>query len=245
MMEAIVLAGGFGTRLGELTRETPKPMLRIGDRPFLYYVLRYLAAQQISRVVLSVGHLSEQIHTYFGDHACGMPLEYCPEEMPLGTAGALRLAMEHCNGAEFLAVNGDTLVLVDLAAMLHQHHERQALVTLAACPVKDASRYGAVIYDSKARVTGFAEKGQMGSGDINAGMYLFQKQALTGIPPGRPASLEQEVLPKLAADGRLYAYASAAYFIDIGVVEDYRRAQREIPLRFTSPPESTELTHDR
>lgn len=240
-MEAIVLAGGYGTRLGELTRETPKPMLPVGDRPFLYYVLQYLATQRVSRVVLSVGHLSERIYAYFGDHACGMPLEYCREEKPLGTAGGLRLAMERCADSEFLAVNGDTLAMVDLAAMWHQHHQHQALATLAACPVQDTSRYGAVIHDGKGQVTGFAEKGRRGNGDINAGIYIFQKQALAKITPDRPVSLEEKVLPELAADGRLYAFVSELYFIDIGVVEDYRRAQREVPARFALSRKSTHL----
>ncbi len=225
-MQAIVLAGGLGTRLRSAVPDLPKPMAPVAGRPFLCWILDRLVDAGFVRAVLAVGYRHELVQGFFGTAYRGMPLAYSVENRPLGTGGAIRLAADLVVDADVLFVlNGDTCAEVDYAAMAAAHAREAAAMSMAVCQVPDAGRYGALeLIDG--RVRGFAEKGRPGPGPINAGTYLVAAALIAEIPPGKPFSFEQDLLvPQV---GRIHplAFAAEGLFIDIGVPEDYARAQQ-------------------
>lgn len=224
-----ILAGGTGTRLRSAYAEGPKVLAPVNGKPFLAYLLQQLYAAGFRDVVLCVGYKHQQIQDCIGDGSdVGLSITYSVEEDPLGTAGALRLAYELRSGAPcFFALNGDSFLQLDYMAMLQSHIASSAAATVALVCVDDTSRYGAVHTDERGRVSSFSEKSAASQiGLINAGAYIFTSEVLKQIPQGRPVSLEREVLPRLVALG-LNGFTSGSYFIDIGVPEDFRRAQTE------------------
>lgn len=226
MREAIVLAGGFGTRLRQEVPGVPKPMAPIGGRPFLEILLSSFATKKFERVVLSVGFMCQTIIDFFGRDFRGMEIVYEVEESPLGTGGAIRGAMTRCVSEQVFVINGDSYLDFDptIIEELWDHRRRPIMVV---CQVADASRYGRVaVRDS--RVTGFSEKGRPGPGLINAGCYFFPRSILNDYPVGKAFSLEVDFLPKAVAEGSIDALVTNTQFIDIGVPEDYRRAQQEL-----------------
>lgn len=217
---AIVLAGGFGTRLKDLAGGRPKPMVDINGRPFLEFVVEHLRRQGVPRILLSVGYKAELIEAHFGDGSrFGVPIHCLRETEPLGTAGALRLALPHL-GERALALNGDSYVAVDLPALLALHRRENAALSIAAVPRSDASRFGRMKVDG-ARLLAFEEKqAEAAPGLINAGVYLFERRVLESIPAGRAVSLERETVPELLAAGQTVAVLRhEGYFEDIGVPE--------------------------
>ena len=232
MNTALILAGGLGTRLRSMVSDLPKPLAPVNGKPFLHYILHTLAAQGIERCVLSIGYKAALIQQTFGEHYAGLRLDYVVEQQPLGTGGALRLAAQQIDG-DFFLLNGDTLAELSLLDLAQTHHQRQADITLSLVAVDDLSRYGSVILDANARVTGFAEKqAHGGSGLINAGAYAIAQRALQQMPPpGEVFSLER-FLEKHTADLAIFGTINTGYFIDIGIPEDYQRAQHEFTVRF-------------
>lgn len=218
-----MLAGGLGTRLRAEVPDVPKPMAPVGGRPFLEILLRKLSAGGIDRVVLSVGYRAESITDYFGRSFAGLKLEYAIEAKPLGTGGATRLALEFCDEDAVLVTNGDTFLDLDLAALQSALSSRDAAV-LVAREVPDTSRYGRLIVQDDL-IVGFVEKGVTGRGLVNAGTYYLRRDLLASIPSGTPFSLENEVLVPAVASRAVRAFVSEGTFIDIGIPEDYRRAQ--------------------
>ena len=222
-MQALVLAGGEGTRLRPLTYTTPKPVMPLAGRPFLSYMLDWAHSHGADEVILSCGFGSEEVKGVLGDIFDGMRLRYVIEDEPLGTAGPVRLA--HDEGLledRLLVLNGDVLTDIDLTAELGQHEQTGARATLALYAVDDTSSYGVVPTDEDGQVEAFIEKGD---GDaptnrINAGAYVIERDVVERIPPGRAVWFEREVFPSLVGEG-LYGYAAAGYWIDIGTPERY------------------------
>lgn len=230
-LPALVLAGGFGTRLRSVTGDQlPKSLVSVGGRPFLDYVLSFLAHAGIRHVVLLVHHRAGAIRSHVGSGAAfGVRVEYSEESEPLGTAGAVALGARQLAAGPVLVLNGDSLAAVELARLVEFHQARRPSFTLAAALVDDAARYGRVRTDTEGRVLAFEEKHGAGPGMINAGIYLLEPEVIGAIPPG-PASLERDVLPRFA--GRGLAFPVSGYFIDTGVPEDYYRVNSDpAPLR--------------
>jgi len=228
LKEAVVLAGGFGTRLRSVVQDLPKPMAPVGDRPFLAIVLDELVAAGIQRTVLAVGYKGDTIESYFGADYKGMELVYSVEEDPLGTGGGIRQAVEQIHGDACLVLNGDTLFRVDLARLGHRFLEQDSLLTAALKAMRDFDRYGTVVMDDAGVITGFREKQAMAEGLINGGVYALHKDLFTGKNLPAKFSFEQEILEAEVGQGRFHGEVFDAYFIDIGIPEDYARAQVEL-----------------
>ena len=227
-MDALILAGGLGTRLASVVRDRAKPVADVDGRPFLAYILAHVAKlKEVRRAILCVGHLADSVESAFGPRFGRLALAYSREERPLGTGGALRLAITRMGlRAPLLAMNGDTWFPVALDRLVGFHRTERPAATLAVARVPDSARFGAVRI-SGTRVDGFDEKGEAGPGWINGGIYILGTGALDRVKRAPAAfSLEREVLPALAQAGRLAAYRSRSRFIDIGIPEDYARARR-------------------
>lgn len=223
---AVVLAGGFGTRLRSVVREVPKPLAPIGDRPFLAYLFDYLIAQGVTDVVLAVGYKGGLVETGFGESYRTLRLRYSHEEEPLGTGGAIQLALGLVSAGEPVWVlNGDTFFDCSLAALAEQHEASRADVTVALCRVEVADRYGLVELDDDLLITRFREKQAGASGLINAGVYLLEPAALQRFDFPARFSLERDFFEAHLLDLRLVGSEQAGYFVDIGVPADYARAQ--------------------
>jgi mannose-1-phosphate guanylyltransferase len=224
-MKAVLLVGGLGTRLRSAVPSLPKALASVGNRPFLELLVRQLACQGVHQLVMCTGYLAEQIEEVFRDGGdFGGTIEYSKEIVPLGTAGALKLAQCYLQQeSEFLVLNGDSFVEVDFNELIGFHRKHAGLATIAVVPVENASRYGTVQVGAASRVLGFAEKScQDVPGIINAGVYVFSNAVFAQIPD-RPASLERDVFPQLLAQG-VYAVEHRGIFIDIGTPNDYARA---------------------
>ena len=222
---AIILAGGMGTRLKSVVADRPKPLALVAGRPFIEYLLLQLSNSGIQQVIISTGYLGDQIREQFGATYCSLSLLYSQESKPLGTAGALRHALHLVSSQEVLVLNGDSYCDIDFAKLLENHRSTGAMVTIATVSVPDVSRYGSVTTTHDGLVTNFEEKGiHAGVGFINAGVYAIDKSLLDKLDPDKMISLEKEVFPMYVAQP-IYAYAATGTFIDIGVPEDYQRAQ--------------------
>jgi D-glycero-alpha-D-manno-heptose 1-phosphate guanylyltransferase len=222
-MEAIVLAGGLGTRLRSVVADLPKAMAPVAGRPFLEHLLDLLVDAGFASAVLAVGYRSEAIRGHFGGRYRGLPLIYSVENRPLGTGGAIRLAMKHTNEPDVFVVNGDTLVNVDFAAMLATHRDFNAALTVAVHEVPDVGRYGSLDLDGN-RIRGFFEKGRAGRGWINAGVYVLSRAVpcLYELPPAY--SFELDLLVRHVAELQPLAFRTDGVFIDIGIPADYAKA---------------------
>lgn len=224
---AILLVGGKGTRLQAVVSSKPKPLALVGDIPFLELLVMQLRSQGVHRMIMSTGHLAEQIEETFGDGGrWNSDIRYSRESQPLGTAGAVKFAEGYLEeGSDFLVVNGDSFMEIDIPEFLRFHRQHGGVVSMAVRRVPDAARYGTVHVDASKRIIGFSEKtGNTSPGMINAGVYLFRRSVLKLIPEG-PSSLEKDLFPKLHTQG-MYAFEQDGMFIDIGTPEDYARAQR-------------------
>ena len=232
-MRAVVLVGGFGTRLRPLTSDLPKQMLPIVDRPMIEHVVGHLAAHGVEEVVLSLGFLPAAFLDAYPDGRCaGIPLHYAVEPEPLDTAGAIRFAAEDAGIDEaFLVLNGDVLTDLAVDELIGFHRASGAEATVSLTPVDNPSRYGVVPTDADGRVTGFVEKPPAGAAPcnwINAGTYVFEPSAIDRIEPGRRVSVEREVFPAMADEGVLYGLRSEAYWGDTGTPETYLGVQLDL-----------------
>lgn len=227
-MEAIILAGGKGTRLAGVVPNLPKPMAPIAGHPFLRYLLQSLQQQGFTRVILSIGHLAIEIRNGFARWDGPLEIIFCEENEPLGTGGAIRAAMRMAQSESVFVLNGDTFATVDYMAMQEQHVAAASALSLALMPVPDTARYGAVEVEG-IHVQGFSEKGRTGPGYINAGVYLMQCNLLETLDLPERFSFEEQVLMKHLHDLHPTAFLASGYFIDIGIPEDYARAQEELP----------------
>lgn len=229
-MDAIVLVGGLGTRLRSLITDVPKPMAPIGTVPFLDILLeRLLAHSVIERVVLAVGYKRNVVQDYFGDRAYNRKVVYAIEKSPLGTGGGILNALAHTRSQEVLVLNGDTLFDVDISKMIESHRRCSADLTLALKPMQDFDRYGTVQLACD-RVVGFEEKQYKTQGLINGGVYLLNQTLFDGLPKPLPNrfSFETDFLEVYLDRLNVHGFTSPEYFIDIGIPEDYHRAQKEL-----------------
>jgi mannose-1-phosphate guanylyltransferase len=222
-MQALILAGGEGTRLRPLTSTVPKPVVPLVDRPFIRFMLDWLHSHGVDDVVMSCGHLASGVRNVLGDgSAFGLRLRYVEEPRPLGTGGALKFA-EPLLSDRFLMLNGDVLTDIDLTAQLEQHERTGATATLALTPVEDPSAYGLVRTRNGGEVTEFVEKpapDQIDTNNISAGAYVLERSVLELLEAEQPASIERDVFPRLVGDG-LYGYVSDGYWLDIGTPDRY------------------------
>lgn len=208
--------------------DLPKPMADVAGRPFLAYQFDYLAAAGVEHVILSVGYLRERIIEWFGYKYRGIHVSYAVEEEQLGTGGAIRESIVQASGDSLLVLNGDTWFPVNLTAMVKAHNVHGCGLTMALKFMHDFDRYGAVSC-SELRVTGFSEKGFCSHGYINGGVYLLHRSLADEFPPTRRFSFESDFLEPMVQRINVCPYVSDAYFIDIGIPEDYLRAQTEMP----------------
>lgn len=228
-ISAFILAGGLGTRLRPVVTDRPKVLADVNGRPFLEHLLDQLEEYGLHRVVLCTGYLGEQIEAKFGAMYKGLKLEYSRETEPLGTGGALRLAASRLAAGPALVLNGDSFCRLDFRDFLKFHVSHRAAISLAVTEVQDISRYGAVDLGPEGRITRFEEKGaKTGTGLINAGVYLIQRDVIVSIPQNTMISLEKEVLSPTIGVG-LYGFIAEGGFIDIGIPSDYVAAQRVFP----------------
>lgn len=235
---AIVLAGGLGTRLRRAVGDRPKVLAPAAGRPFLDYVLAYLAGQGIEKVILSLGYLADQVLAFAADgRRWGLEIGYSIEDSPLGTGGALRLAARGLQ-TPFFALNGDTLFLVDLETLWRAHRAAQATATIALLPVDEGGERGCVVVDSSGKILSFSEK-PAGGGPalVNGGVYLLEPTALAEIPEGRPVSIEREIFPRLAAAGCLFGQVLPAYFADIGTPRSLAAFEADVAAGIVQLPE--------
>ena len=229
-MQALVLAGGEGTRLRPLTLTTPKPVMPLAGRPFLSFMLDWLARHGVDEVLLSCGYMSDEVARVLGDLYHGMRVRYVIEDEPLGTAGPLRLAAdEGVLEGRVLVLNGDCLTDLDLTAMIRRHEEAGAVGTLALAAVDDTSSYGVVPTTEDGAVEEFLEKqpGPAPTNRINAGGYVLEPEVIDLIPAGRAVSIEREIFPQLVGNG-LYGFPFDDYWIDIGTPERYLDATYDL-----------------
>lgn len=232
-MKAVVLVGGFGTRLRPLTLATPKQMLTIVHRPMIEHVLGHLRDHGIDEAVLSMGFRSDVFSAAYPEGVCaGVRLHYAVEPEPLDTAGAVRFAALDAGIDErFVVVNADVLTDLDLGRLVEFHSARGAEATIALHKVEDPSAFGVVPTDADGRVLDFVEKPPRHEAPtdlINAGVYVLEPSMLDRIPPGGKVSIERETFPATVSDGRLYAMADDGYWIDAGTPSEYLRAQLDL-----------------
>ena len=224
-IEAIVLVGGFGTRLRPVVDDRPKPLATVAGRPFLEWVLLDLARQGVRTVVLAAGYGAEQVRAAIGDGArYGVEVRYSVEEQPLGTGGAVRLALDHTSAADVLVVNGDSYCDYDLPVLWEKHRSAGARITLWVTDTDDPARFGSVEVAAGGEVAAIREKDSAASSrTINAGVYLFQRAVLAELRPSQRVALETEVFPRWVGRG-LYAVRGRSPLIDIGTPESYASA---------------------
>ncbi|MBI1192380.1 MAG: NTP transferase domain-containing protein, partial [Bacteroidetes bacterium] len=203
--EAVVLAGGFGTRLRSVVADLPKPMAPVRGRPFLAYVLDELLNQGIMRVVLAVGYKAEAIRDYFGDNYNGLELVYSVEEEPLGTGGGIRQAVGLCHAESVFVLNGDTYFRVSFEHLFNRFAASDSLLTIALKQMRDFDRYGTVLVNDAGVITGFREKRPMALGLINGGVYLMRTSLFALKPLPERFSFEQEILEAEYLRGRFHA----------------------------------------
>jgi D-glycero-alpha-D-manno-heptose 1-phosphate guanylyltransferase len=230
-MKAIILAGGFGTRLKSVIADMPKPMAPVQGKPFLEYLIYQLKKWGYRDIVLSVGYLKDKIISYFGDgKPWGVSIEYSKEDLPLGTGGAIREAMSKYEDTTYLVLNGDSFNNIDFESLCNFHRVKSARASMAIASVEDASRYGGVTMNDFGEVISFGEKQDKTKGTINAGIYILTRSVLDSIPPGT-ISFEKEILPELIHKG-LFGSIQQGFFIDIGVPEDYNKFKDYIWTRY-------------
>ena len=224
-MEAIVLAGGLGTRLRGVVDDVPKPMAPVQGRPFLAFVLDQLVEGGFRTAVLATGYRHEAIRSHFGEAYRGLALAYSVEKEPLGTGGAIRMACDHVKARDVFVLNGDTYLELDYRAMMDAHVRAGAQLSLAVCQVPDVARYGALEV-SEGIVRGFREKGPSGPGWINGGVYVLGDRTAPSLPTRAAFSFEQDVLMPQAPSIQPLAFPATGFSSISALPEDYARAQQ-------------------
>lgn len=227
-MDAIILAGGLGTRLRSEIKDVPKCLAPVADKPFLWYILTYLKKYDVNRVILSVGYLREPVFEWIDDVKAEFPFEfdYAIEDEPLGTGGGIKLAMSKVNGDSSFVFNGDTFFNVDLNKLYNSHLKSNCDISLALKPMVKFERYGAVDFDfSDGKIISFREKTYCESGVINGGVYVINKYSNIFDNQPDKFSFESQILEKQCVLKNLYGIVQNGYFIDIGIPKDYKKAQ--------------------
>lgn len=227
LKEAIILAGGFGTRLQSVVNDVPKPMAPINNIPFLNYVFDYLKHYQIEHVVLSTGYLADKVLDYYKEEFNGIKISYAKEETPLGTGGGIRLAMTKCTTKDVLVLNGDSFFDVDISTHYSNHVLKQADCTLALRKVDNAARYGTIQLGNLNIIDAFKEKDSIErEGLINGGVYILNRETyLSKTEADSVFSIEKDFYEKRIKELTIFGFEYNGYFIDIGIPEDFKKAQ--------------------
>ncbi len=226
-MECIVLAGGMGTRLRSEVADLPKAMAPVAGRPFLNYLFRYLEAQGVGHVILSLGYRHEAIEEWVDENPWKFDVSFSVESHPLGTGGAILQSLEKSREENPVVLNGDTFFDIPLRQLLRFHTDRRADLSVALCPMRNFSRYGSVETEAEGRIAGFREKTYRTEGLINGGVYALRKAGPVFDGLEDRFSFEKEVLEKKVSDLRIFGVPYERYFIDIGIPEDYAKAGRD------------------
>ncbi len=222
--EAIILAGGLGTRLKNIAKNVPKPMVTINGKPFLEYLLRYLNGYGIKRVILAVCYKSDVIKNYFGGSFINISISYSEEEELLGTGGAIKKALKLVNDEDVLILNGDTFFDIDIQIFWNFHKAKLSSLTLALKRIKYPDRYGLVKINTNHKIIAFLEKGMGVKGFINGGVYLLNREFFSSFCLPDKFSFEEDFLEKFYRQNEFYGIDFDSYFIDIGIPEEYKRA---------------------
>jgi D-glycero-alpha-D-manno-heptose 1-phosphate guanylyltransferase len=229
--EAIILAGGLGTRLRSVVSDLPKCMAPVAGRPFLDHVIEYLLKQRIDKIILSVGYKSEMIIKHVNEKYPMLDAQFSIEEEPLGTGGAVRLACGLVKEKNVLILNGDTLFKVDIQQLQAFHGSKDADCTIALKPMQHFDRYGIVELDEDNRISNFKEKQPYESGLINGGVYALDAERFLHVDLPQKCSFEKDYLEQFYTDRKMFGLVQYVYFIDIGIPEDFERAQGELRIR--------------
>lgn len=226
--EAIILAGGLGTRLREAVPDLPKCMAPVNGRPFIAFVIHHLAKQGVERFIFSLGYKSEAFLSFLSSTLAPGSYEIVIEETPLGTGGAIQFASRQCKEPVFVVVNGDSIFQTDLASLADFHFLHKSACTLALKQMEQVDRYGSVETDPTGKITLFREKQFFEKGMINGGVYLINKAYLLDKKLPEKFSFETDFLQQFYNEGTIFGIPQEGYFIDIGIPEDYQRAQTEL-----------------
>ncbi len=226
--EAIILAGGLGTRLREAVPDLPKCMAPVNGKPFISYVIRHLAKQGVEHFIFSLGYKSEAFLDFLSTELASGSYDIVIEETPLGTGGAIQYASRQSKEPVFVVVNGDSIFQTDLAALSDFHYSHNSSCTLALKQMENVDRYGAVEIDNTGKIIVFKEKQFFAKGMINGGVYLINKSYLLEKNLPEKFSFETDFLQQFYTEGTIFGIAQEGYFIDIGIPEDYQRAQTEL-----------------
>lgn len=230
-MKALVLAGGFGTRLRPLSCSRPKPLFPVANKPIIDYTLQSLDQGGVDTVILSVHYMADKIADYLGPSKYGMDILVSREQRPLGKGGGIKNAEKLLGGEPFAVINGDIITDIDIRRLVAFHEEKGGLATIALHGIEDPSRYGSVELDREEKITRFVEKpwpGQAPSNLINAGIYVLEPGVLNYMPSGRKFDTEDEVFPVLAQEGKLFGFEAHGYWSDVGVPAEYLNANAAI-----------------
>jgi D-glycero-alpha-D-manno-heptose 1-phosphate guanylyltransferase len=234
LQEAVILAGGLGTRLRTVVNELPKVMAPVNGKPFLHYIIRHLGNKGITRIVLSTGYLREPIIQWCENRYTGIQISFAVEEEPLGTGGGIANALQKCEHRDVLVLNGDTFFDSDFDSLIRVYESNVAECVLSLKAMKDFDRYGTVETDNNNLITGFNEKRYCSEGLINAGVYLINRNRFLERQWPLKFSFEKDYLEAVVSEGVLYGSTSPGYFIDIGIPEDYFRCQEDFKELFPS-----------
>ncbi|WP_224019146.1 nucleotidyltransferase family protein [Ferruginibacter albus] len=228
--EVIILAGGLGTRLRSVVSELPKCMAPVAGKPFLHYVVEHLQKQEVNKFIFSLGYKSEAIIEYMNAYYSMLTIQYSIEEEPLGTGGAIKLAATKATEKNVLIVNGDTLFSVDINKLSILHEQLHADCTLCLKPMQNFERYGVVQLKSDFSIASFKEKQFYHEGLINGGVYALHTASFLKEELPEKFSFEKDYLEKYYSQRKMYGSVEDEYFIDIGIPEDYERAQTELKI---------------
>ncbi|MCB0190424.1 MAG: nucleotidyltransferase family protein [Anaerolineae bacterium] len=232
-MKAIILAGGFGTRLHPLTLEYPKPMIPLANKPVLAHILKLLKSHHFSEVVITVQYLAEQIQNYFGNGcSLGLTLRYAVEERPLGTAGSIKNVQSYLDDETFLVISGDLVTDIDLSRAIRFHHQKQALATVVLKRVANPHGYGVVVTERSGRIRQYLEKPEHQpaiSNMVNTGIYILEPKILDYMEPSQAYDFSYDIFPLLVAQNTpFFGYLADGYWRDIGTMQSYRQAEADI-----------------
>ncbi len=227
--DIIILAGGLGTRLKDEIPDLPKPMAPVNGKPFLEFLLNYIASYNFKRVILSIGYKGNKIEEYFGNEYRGLEIQYSFEDKPLGTGGAIKLALEKVNTHYFIVMNGDTFFYIDLQKFFQVSVENLAKMSIALREVDNASRYGQIKMNTSGIITSYNEKStEAQPGLINGGTYIINTKYFKAFNLPEIFSFEKDWLQKNVETEAIRGQIFNDYFLDIGIPDDYKRAQNEL-----------------
>ena len=227
-VQAIILAGGFGTRLRTVVSDLPKCMAPVSGKPFLYYVIDHLQQQGVTKFIFSLGYMSEAIQLFLKESYPELDYQLSIEDEPLGTGGAIYKACTMATESIVLVLNGDTLFSINVQQLLELHQLKESHCTICLKPMQQFDRYGVVKMDTNNCITSFEEKKWNDEGLINGGVYAVERDKFLAQPFAEKFSMEKDYLELLVGEGNFYGLVQDAYFIDIGIPKDFERAQMEI-----------------